>query len=423
MTDPAQSDEWDAATSYQISDADIERAKLLLGVDTASAERQQNQTASYDNIFGFVHGVGNDNPLHRDRDYARSTRWGDIIAPGMMAGILNAPMRGDPIDSRIKEQTRGLFRGVHVFVSGGNWTWYRPIYAGDTIFMFSGDESQEVKPSEFSGRSVIRVRRDVKMNQRGEVVAVYRSLRVLTERKAARTRGKYSGIEAATYTADQIREIDEIYAAEKVRGREPRFFEDVQVGDQLGTMAKGPLTITDVVLFHAGGYGYAPYQPSVGRMSWKNRKRIPAFYVNNEQGIPDVAQRLHWDEKWARAIGNPMAYDYGLMRENYLYHFHTDWCGDDGIVVHFDDKVRKFNYIGDTQIITGEVVAKRTEEGRCLVDVVTRMTNQRGEVTVEATAIICLPSRSSGSALYPPVPVGLERRAVELMARHWELRR
>ena len=28
-----------------------------------------------------------------------------------------------------------------------------------------------------------------------------------------------------------------------------------------------------------------------------------------------MAQRLHWDSEWAKAIGNPMAYDYGVMRE------------------------------------------------------------------------------------------------------------
>ena len=39
---------------------------------------------------------------------------------------------------------------------------------------------------------MINVRRDVKVNQRGEVVAVYRILRVLTERKTAAKKGKYS---------------------------------------------------------------------------------------------------------------------------------------------------------------------------------------------------------------------------------------
>jgi acyl dehydratase len=419
MSDILESDEWRQATKYQITDEDIERARLLLGVDVANGHREYIQTAGYDNIRNFTLGAGNDNPLHCDPDYARTTRWGDVIAPGMMAGIMNKPMRGAPMPAELKARTKSLFKGVHVFVSGSDWTWHRPIYPGDTIYSFSGQESLEVKPSEFAGRSVIRVNRHVNLNQRGEVVAVYRVLMVLTERDTARKTGKYSEIKPAVYTDEDMARIDEVYAAEQVRGAEPRYFEDVQVGDALGLMAKGPLTVTDVICFHAGGYGFHPYAPTVGRLAWKNRQRIPAFYIKNEQGVPDVAQRLHWDAKWAQAIGNPMAYDYGVMRENYIYHFLTDWCGDDGVVVAQHDEVRKFNYMGDAQIISGEVVAKREEAGRCLVDIMVAMKNQRDEQTVKATATIALPSRDGRLATFEPTPQELEQKGLRFMAQHW----
>ena len=77
-------------------------------------------------------------------------------------------------------------------------------------------------------------------------------------------------------------------------------------------MAKGPLTTTDMIVFHAGGYGFVPYAPCSNRIAYQNRQRIAPFYVKNEHGIPDVAQRVHWDSAWAQAIGNPMAYDYGV---------------------------------------------------------------------------------------------------------------
>jgi len=339
----------------------------------------------------------------------------------MMAGIINSPMRGDPISAELKARTKSLFRGIHVFVSGSTWDWYRPIHPGDTLYSFHGEESLEVKTSEFAGRSVIQVGRHVKANQRGEVVAVYRVLRVLTERKTAAKKGKYLAIEPKIYSDADIAEIDAIYEAERVQGPEKRYWEDVNIGDSLGTMAKGPLTVTDVICFHAGGYGFTPYQPTVARLAYKNRKRIAPFYVKNEHGVPDVAQRLHWDPKWAQAIGNPMAYDYGVMRENYFYHYLTDWCGDDGVVTHVHDEIRKFNYMGDTQIITGQVVAKRQENGRSLVDVQAQFANQRDEVTVKATATIALPSRAGGLPLYPATPDDLAQRTAQMMARHWEL--
>ena len=163
-----------------------------------------------------------------------------------------------------------------------------------------------------------------------------------------------------------------------------------------------------------------PYAPCVGRLASKNRRRIAPFYVKNEYGVPDVAQRLHWDPAWARLIGNPMAYDYAVMRENYIYHYLTDWCGDDGWVVRQNDQIRKFNYMGDTQMITGEVVAKRAEAGRFLVDVNVVMTNQRGEQTVKADATIALPSRSE-PVLLPPVPDDLQARVTQMWKRHGEL--
>jgi hypothetical protein len=39
-TDVKSSKEWDEATSYSLTDEDIKRAELLLGVDIASREQQ-----------------------------------------------------------------------------------------------------------------------------------------------------------------------------------------------------------------------------------------------------------------------------------------------------------------------------------------------------------------------------------------------
>jgi hypothetical protein len=164
-----------------------------------------------------------------------------------------------------------------------------------------------------------------------------------------------------------------------------------------------------------------PYAPTVGRRAHKNRKRIAPFYVKNEYGVPDVAQRLHWDPVWAQAIGNPMAYDYGVMRENYLWSYLNDWAGDDAIITNVHDEIRKFNYMGDVQMVTGEVVGKRSANGNELVDVVVRFTNQRGEESIKSTATIALPSKARPLPLYPPVPEALAEKAVKMMARHREL--
>ena len=136
-----------------------------------------------------------------------------------------------------------MFRGVHVFVSGGTWDWYRPLRPGDRVFSFHGEESLDVKQSEFAGRSVIQVARDVAINQLGEVLGVYRILRVLTERKKSREKGKYAEIEPAHYTDEDYERIDAIYAQERPRGAEKRVLGGRRrSATSCDPMVKGPTT-------------------------------------------------------------------------------------------------------------------------------------------------------------------------------------
>ncbi len=377
--------------------------------------REHLSQGSFDAIRNFARSYGDDNPLWNDEEYGYSTRWGSQIAPPMIGVAMNKPLLSDKPEVALKKPS---FRGIHVFVSGSTWEWFRPLRAGDTLSSFGGFESVNVKKSEFAERSVQIVHRNVKFNQRGEVVALTRMLAIYAERKTARDKGKYAAIEPANYTDEDLAKIDAIYAAEQPRGGETRYWEDVEVGDALRPMAKGPLTTTDIIVFHAGGYGFTPYAPTTGRLAYENRQRIKPFYVKNAQGIPDVAQRVHWDPAWAQAIGNPIAYDYGVLRDCWLSHALTDWMGDDGWLMRLNTEIRKFNYMGDTHVITGEVIAKRVEDGRHLVDIELRGTNQRDVVTCPGSATIALPSRTGGPVVLPEAPADLQQRSSEILARH-----
>jgi acyl dehydratase len=410
--------EFEKATDYQFREEDIERAKALVGRWAPSPAHEHLTRATHDAMRNFARGYGDDNPLYTSENYGTATRWGGQIAPPMMGIALNRPLYGDPPDRSVK---RPSFRGIHVFVSGSTWNWYGPLLEGDQLFSFGGTESVVEKKSEFAERSVLVTYASVKMNQRAEVVAISRTLAIHTERKTAREKGKYAAIEPATYADADIERLDAIYANEKVQGAQSRWWEDVNVGDVLTPMAKGPLTTTDMIVFHAGGYGFVPYAPCSNRIAYENRQRIAPFYVKNEYGVPDVAQRVHWDSSWARAIGNPMAYDYGVMRDCWLSHFMTDWMGDDGWLVKQSSEIRKFNYIGDSHVLTGEVVDKRVEDGLSVVDIEMRGTNQRDVVTCPGKATIALPSRERGQVVLPSPPADLQAQAIAMMERHHEL--
>jgi acyl dehydratase len=413
--------DWSAETSAKITPEHLARARLLVGRDLPASRRQPMTTASEDNIRMFAFAYGSDNPLFADPAYARKTRWGGVIAPGPMTFTMGEALLGDPPDEAVVRAKKGLFKGIHNVHSGTDWRWYRPVRPGDTIYSFRGEESVEVKKSQFAGQSVMRTGRIVRMNQRAEVIAVERTLMVLSERATAASRGKYSGTERATYTADDIAAIDAVYAGETVRGAEPRFWEDVEIGEGLGVMAKGPLTVTDIICFHLTGFAVEPFGLATGRLAYQRRRKMPGAFIKDGHGVPDTVIRMHWDDAWAQALGSPIAYDYAYQRECWLYHYLTDWCGDDGIVLRVHDEMRKFNYIGDTQTITGKVVGKTVDGDRAMVDVAVEFTNQRGEMTVKADATIALPSRTHGAADYPAAPDDITARAQAFMARHREL--
>jgi hypothetical protein len=117
-----------------------------------------------------------------------------------------------------------------------------------------------------------------------------------------------------------------------------------------------------------------------------------------------------------------MAYDYGVLRQCWFYHHVSDWAGDDAFVERLADSIRKFNYMGDTQFLSGEVVDKREEDGRFLVELKLSMVNQREVETAYATATVSLPSRTAGLPPLPPTPIELQRQTATMFARHNELR-
>ncbi|MDT2005507.1 acyl dehydratase [Rhodococcus opacus] len=410
----------DRKAVYTFLDEDIQRARDLVGVYHAVTQRDQFTRATPDVIRAFARSYGDDNPLFVDEEYGLDTRWGGQIAPPMINIAVTKDLLADPVP---REQRRPPFRGIHVFVSGSTTDWYRPVYDGDAVYSFQGFDNVEIKESEFAGRSLVVTRIHVQFNQRAEIVSIQRVLTIHTERHESKKRKKYDTIEPATYTPEQIAEIDAIYESEVRRGAQTRYWEDVQVGESLGVMAKGPLTVTDMVVFHSGGYGFAPYTPCTSRLAYRNRQRIGAFYIDNEQGIPDVAQRIHWDAEYARSIGLPSSYDYGMMRDCWLTHFLTDWIGDEGWIETMSSQMRKFNYLGDTHTFTGEVVGKRVEGDRYLVDVEFRGTSQRGEVTCPATATVSLPRFETGLAGLRTPPAELSAIAAQMLKRHAEKRR
>jgi len=64
-----------------ISDAALDDLRKRIGVKIGRTLEPWCYEATRDNIRHYAHGIGDDNPLWCDPEYARTTPYGEIIAP------------------------------------------------------------------------------------------------------------------------------------------------------------------------------------------------------------------------------------------------------------------------------------------------------------------------------------------------------
>jgi acyl dehydratase len=361
-----------------------------------------NEEASRDGIRHYAYGFGDDNPLWCDPDYAAGTRWGSIIAPpGFLEGAGLTPPLQVPDDHR--GRGRGALSGVHMFWAGDHIRYFRPVHAGDRLWVrrfYVGIE--EKTRSSFSGRSAVSIRRRVYWNDRGELIAIWDADFVHAERDTAAKRDTLkSARDQHVYSDDELALVDEHYAAERVRGADPRYVEDVAVGDDLGVRYRGPMVVGDVIAWLQGN-GRSEIYPY--RLNWKNRQRMGGFYQKNEFGAWDSAMRVHWNDAYAQSVGAPRSYDYGMLRNAWIMHNVTDWMGDDAVIVGVEDRIKGFNTVGDLTRLTGSVRAIDLDGEWPEVDCEIICTNQRDEVTAQGTVRVRLPSRERGRPSFPEPP-------------------
>ena len=375
----------EARSFPRITDKDLEALNRRIGLKIENTVEPWCYEATRDNIRHYAHGIGDDNPLWCDPAYAARTRHGGIIA---LPSFLFAT-------SRIVSGYVGGLPGVHAMWSGADWTWHKPVRRNDVI------ETQaylkELIPHEtrFAGRAIQQIYHVDFFNQEGDKVAEADSWCFRTERDHAREKGtKYAEARSRgprRYTDEELRAAYELYAREEVRGATPRYWEDVREGEELPVMFKGPMTVTGFIAY---AQGWGGLYIRANKLAWQLIDAHPGVGIKNRYGIPDVPERVHWEEDFALEVGAPGAYDYGPERNSWLTHHLTNWMGDDGFLRKSYCKVRRHNPEGDMLFIKGKVTRKYVEDGRHLVEIEQEGRNQDDELSVVGTGVVELPSRA-----------------------------
>ena len=369
----------------QITESGLDLLRERIGTRIENSLEPWCHEATRDNIRHYAHGIGDDNPLWCDPDYAANTKYGGIIA---LPSFLFA------CDRIISGYVGGL-PGVHAMWAGANWSWHKPVRRNDEINTEAWLKDLILHDTQFSGRAVQQIYHVDFFDQDGDKLAGADSWCFRTDRDQAREAGtKYTELKekpVKTYTDDELAEIFAGYAEEEVRGSEIRYFEDVSVGDKLPTMVKGPMTVTGFIAY---AQGWGGLYIRANKLAWKQHHRHPGLAIKNKFGIPDCPERVHWENDFATMVGAPAAYDYGPERCSWMTHHMTNWMGDDSFLRESKSQIRRHNPEGDTLFINGEVIGKREVDGVALIDIKQQALNQDGELSIHGTGVVELSRRA-----------------------------
>jgi acyl dehydratase len=351
-----------------------------------------NELASRIAVTKFAGGIGDINPLWTDQDYACHSPYGAPVAPpSFVIGCFSGIQFGWP--------------GLGSFHSQSHLTFERPVYWGDVVdatCVYEGFDGPS--PSSFAGRTVTDKFRNTYLNQRGEQIATISWQVINFERGQALARrpGAISGHGGATsgpvlphpWTEEEVAGIEARVLAERPRGAEPRYWQDVRAGDALDLVTKGPIGMTDEIAFVAGGGTPIPRLKAHAAALHDYRTHPAWAFRDPVTSAREPIYSVHYNLQAARAMSVPFQYDVGFQRQCWQIHQLTHWAGDHAWIKEARAQYRKFVYHSDVVELRGTVTGTRIDEdGDHVADVRTEAVNQRGEVVMPGQALVALPSR------------------------------
>ena len=376
----------------EITGERLAEAAALIGKPLRRSRLQWIETATRDAIRHFAWGVGDNNPLWLDEDYAARSPAGGIVAPPCILYAVDMTIVAPKLS------------GVQWIYAGTEFTWFDRIRLDTRFEVEARLVRQEMKTGRRFARWVLQTGEVDYCDSTGRLIAkavgqVARTPR--GEQLKAERGADVASAAAHRYTPEELDGIEREILAETRHGPEPLFWEDVAVGDAVPPVVKGPLTITDIVAWYSATQGAMPYGGAHGD-AVRYRRRHDDYHINPDTGAKDAAGRGHLEAATGRDVGMGGAYDVGPQRIAWAQHMLTDWIGDHGFLHRLHVSVRRPNLVGDTIRWRGRVTEKREAGGAMLVDLDVEARNRADVVSAFGTATVALPSRRMG-----PVPLPL----------------
>lgn len=357
-------------------------------------------------IRRWVQAMDYPNPVHWNEEFARSSRFGGIVAPQSFAVAMDYGHGCHPT-------CVGKIPGSHLIFGGEEWWFYgTPIRPGDKLVQSRRFDGYSVSETKFAGPTVFARGDTVHRNQHGALVAKERSTAIRYLVEEARKRGMYDKERRAPkkWTAAELEEIQRIRMAWILSNREGRspHYEAVKVGDRLPRRVIGPHSLVTFALERR-----AHRENVWGTWRWNVPEGVhdPAtedagFTENMSYDFearkidPRMGDGLfygpssgHINADKGEAIGMGGAYGYGASMSAWFHDYVAYWAGHNGHIWHSKSQFRSPAFEGDVTYIDGEVIEKTdvSPYGTPVVVVKVRQSTQSGEVILTATAEVELP--------------------------------
>lgn len=391
MTDPTKSDTTSITKELatgKFTDKMLTDMRALIGTELRTDASINNEYATRTAILRFCEGIGDDNPLWTQPAYAEKSHFGSLVAP---PSYIFACLAGVQVG----------WPGLGGFHCETTINFFQPIRMGDKItcrVVFQGFDGPTADSS-FGGRRIKDYILQQYINQDGVVVADFICSRMRFERTEMQKRAETRKLEVPhPWKDEELAEIEAQILREQPRGDRPRYWEDVQVGDEIDTITKGPLGLTDFIAFIAGGAAPIPRVSAHSVALRKYHKHPKWAFRDPKTHALEPVYSVHYNDYAAKLQGAQIAYDVGIQRTSWGIHSLTNWMGDAGTLKAVFGQYRAHVYLGDIVRLGGRVDAKEVDaDGQHVVRLTTWAYNQRDQNVMPGTAVIALPVRGAGT--------------------------
>lgn len=356
-------------------------------------------------IRRWVQAMHYPNRVHYDDEFAAESRFGRIVAPQSFAVATDDGHGTAPA-------CVGFIPDSHLIFGGDEWWFHGPrIYGGDLIHNERVPLDYVVKETKFAGPTCFQRGDNRYYNAQGDLIATQRSTSIRYRADLAREMGSLNATEDPEWTDEQLRKLeDEKFSWIKTLhelGHGKRYWDDIKVGDKLPTRVFGPHSIASFTT-EWRAYLFTIWCGVIRRTDldlealgftadMAGKEQDPVLEKENPE-LTDGAyigpSRGHLFPRWARYVGMPRSYGYGASMGAWILDYLGGWAGEWGQVVHSNCAYRGPAFTGDITIMNADVIDKLVDDqGRSIVQVDCRMTNQLGTVLSTAKAEIELPKK------------------------------